>query len=281
VRAVVLGDGLLSIPTLPRLEGMERFKANRSTPFHWPHGTCRHGGQRVAVIGTGATGIQVIGEIADKVGELTRVPAPAQLGRTAQQRADLRRRDGRHPPALRRDFANLRPARPAASQHEPDRRGFFEVTRESGWRCGTGLRRAGLRHLAAELQGDLHRREGQRRVLGIHRRAHPPRVKDPKVARSSFRRDHGFGVQRVPLETRYFEAYNRPNVHLVDISETRSSASPKRGWRTSERDYEFDIIVYANRLRRDHRRLRPDRYPGRGRREASDKWRTTISTSWA
>ena len=46
------------------------------------------------------------------------------------------------------------------------------------------------------------------------------RVKDPVVAEKLIPRDHGFGVQRVPMETRYFEVYNRDNVHLVDISET-------------------------------------------------------------
>ena len=52
-------------------------------------------------------------------------------------------------------------------------------------------------------------------------------------------------MQRVPLETHYFEAYNRDNVHLVDISETPIERVTETGLRTTERDYEFDIIVYA------------------------------------
>jgi cation diffusion facilitator CzcD-associated flavoprotein CzcO len=58
-------------------------------------------------------------------------------------------------------------------------------------------------------------------------------------------RDHGFGVQRVPMETNYFEAYNRDNVTLVDISETPIEAITETGLRTSARAYEFDVIVYA------------------------------------
>ena len=58
-------------------------------------------------------------------------------------------------------------------------------------------------------------------------------------------KDHGFGVQRVPLETNYFEAYNRDNVHLVDISETPIERVTETGLRTSARDYELDIIVYS------------------------------------
>ena len=52
-------------------------------------------------------------------------------------------------------------------------------------------------------------------------------------------------MQRVPLETHYFEAYNRDNVHLVDISETPIERVTETGLRTTERDYDFDIIVYA------------------------------------
>src|SRR5207244_5915310 len=70
-RFVVLAIGLLSAPTLPRLPGMDSFKGRSFHTYYWPHEPVDMAGKKVAVIGTGATGIQVIGEIADKVGELT------------------------------------------------------------------------------------------------------------------------------------------------------------------------------------------------------------------
>jgi cation diffusion facilitator CzcD-associated flavoprotein CzcO len=72
------------------------------------------------------------------------------------------------------------------------------------------------------------------------------RVKDPKVAEKLIPRDHGFGSRRVPLESGYFEAYNRDNVTLVDVinDETIECITPK-GVKTSARDYEFDILIYA------------------------------------
>ena len=86
-------------------------------------------GKRVAVIGTGATGIQVIGEIADKVGELTvfqRRPnwsAPLNNGPISDaEMADIRRR-------YDEIFAACAQS-PGGFEHEPDRRGFYEVTRE-------------------------------------------------------------------------------------------------------------------------------------------------------
>jgi cation diffusion facilitator CzcD-associated flavoprotein CzcO len=70
-------------------------------------------------------------------------------------------------------------------------------------------------------------------------------VNDPVLAEKLIPKDHGFGVQRVPLETRYYEAYNRENVHLVDIKETPIERITTTGIKTSEREYEFDVIVYA------------------------------------
>ncbi len=71
------------------------------------------------------------------------------------------------------------------------------------------------------------------------------RVNDPVVAEKLIPKDHGFGVQRVPMETRYYEAYNRDNVHLVDLQETPIERITAKGIRTTDREYEFDIIVYA------------------------------------
>jgi cation diffusion facilitator CzcD-associated flavoprotein CzcO len=71
------------------------------------------------------------------------------------------------------------------------------------------------------------------------------RVKNQAVAEKLIPRDHGFGVQRVPLETNYLETYDRENVHLVDLSETPIERITETGIRTTARDYDFDIIVYA------------------------------------
>jgi cation diffusion facilitator CzcD-associated flavoprotein CzcO len=71
------------------------------------------------------------------------------------------------------------------------------------------------------------------------------RVKDPKVADKLIPKDHGFGTRRVPMETRYYEVYNQPNVELVDIKETPLERITPKGIKTSEREYEFDIVIYA------------------------------------
>jgi len=71
------------------------------------------------------------------------------------------------------------------------------------------------------------------------------RVKDPRVAEKLIPKNHGFATRRVPLETGYFEAYNRDNVLLVDVNDTPIESISPRGVRTSEKEHEFDILIYA------------------------------------
>ncbi len=244
-RFVILALGLLSTPTKPRLEGMDKFKGRSFHTYDWPHEPLDLTGKKVAVIGTGATGIQVIGEIADKVGELTvfqrRPNWSAPLNNSPisdQEMADIRAR-------YDEIFATCART-PGGFDHEPDRRGFYEVTpeeRKALWdklydEPGFGIWLANFREIFTDEQANA---EFSEYIANRIRR----RVKDPKVAEKLIPRDHGFGVQRVPLETKYFEAYNRDNVHLVDIKETPIVCVTEKGLRTSERDYEFDIIVYA------------------------------------
>ncbi len=244
-RFLVLGIGLLSAPTMPRLEGIDDFKGRSFHTYYWPHEPIDLTGKKVAVIGTGATAIQLIGEIADKVGELTvfqRRPnwnAPLNNSRISEQEmADIRSRYDEIFAACART--------PGGFLHEPDRRGFYEVSREDRLKLwdklydepGFGIWLANFREIFMD---DAANAELSDYIAQRMRR----RVNNPKLAEKLIPKDHGFGVQRLPLETNYLEAYNRDNVHLVDVSETPLVRVTEKGLRTTEREYEFDIIVYA------------------------------------
>ena len=71
------------------------------------------------------------------------------------------------------------------------------------------------------------------------------RVNDPAVAEKLIPTDHGFGMRRPPMETNYYEAYNQPNVHLVDLHETPITTITETGIETSDGERAFDIIVWA------------------------------------
>ncbi|TXL69706.1 NAD(P)/FAD-dependent oxidoreductase [Vineibacter terrae] len=244
-RFLVMGLGLLSIPTLPRLEGMDSFKGRSFHTFHWPHEKLDLSDKKVAVIGTGATGIQVIGEIADKVGHLTvfqRRPnwsAPLNNGPISEaEMAAIRAR-------YDEIFATCART-PGGFVHEPDRRGFYEVSREERVALWDRLYRTpGFAIWLANFREIFMDEKANAEFSEYIAERIRQRVKDPKVAEKLIPRDHGFGVQRVPMETNYFEAYNRDNVELVDLGETPLVRVTETGLRTSERDYDFDIIVYA------------------------------------
>jgi cation diffusion facilitator CzcD-associated flavoprotein CzcO len=70
-------------------------------------------------------------------------------------------------------------------------------------------------------------------------------VKDPVVVEKLIPKNHRFGTRRVPLETRYYEGYNPPNVRLVDIEETPIERITPTRIKTSDAEYEFDMIIYA------------------------------------
>jgi cation diffusion facilitator CzcD-associated flavoprotein CzcO len=277
-RFVVLAIGLLSAPTMPRVPGIDDFKGRSFHTYYWPHEPVDLAGKKVAVIGTGATGIQLIGEIADKVGALTvfqrRPNWSAPLNNSAisdAEMADIRAR-------YDEIFAACA-LTPGSFVHGPDTRGFYEVSREERlalWdklydEPGFGIWLANFREIFMDEAANAELSEYiAGRIRG--------RVNDPKVADKLIPRDHGFGVQRLPLETSYFEAYNRDNVHLVDLSETPLVRVTEKGLRTSARDYEFDIIVYATGFDAITGAYDLIDITGVGGVKLADKWRQAPST---
>ncbi|MEC9338746.1 MAG: NAD(P)/FAD-dependent oxidoreductase [Actinomycetota bacterium] len=244
-RFLVLALGLLSQPTMPRIPGVDDFQGRSWHTYGWPHEEVDLSDQRVGIIGTGATAIQVIGEIADKVGELTvfqrRPNWVAPLNNSdisAEQMVGIRDRYD--------EIFETCARTPGGFEHEPDRRGFYEVTAEERYQLwdrlyeepGFSIWLRNFREIFTDENANAELSEYMaERIRG--------RVTDPVVAEKLVPKDHGFGVQRVPMETNYLEAYNRENVHLVDINETPLERVTDKGIRTTAQDYEFDVIVYA------------------------------------
>ena len=70
-------------------------------------------------------------------------------------------------------------------------------------------------------------------------------VNDPETCQKLLPLDHPFGSKRALIDTNYFETYNRENVNLVDLRQTPIQEINGKGIRTSEKDFEFDAIVFA------------------------------------
>lgn len=244
-RVVITTIGVLSIPALPRYEGMDDFAGQSFHTFWWPKDPVPLEEKRVGVVGTGATGIQVIAEIADKVGDLTvfqRRPnwstplnnAPI----SADEMADIRSRYDEIFASCARSTGGF--------EHVSDRRGFWSLSRAERVAFWDQLYQTpGFAMLAGNFLEIYFDEKANLEVSEYVANRIRQRVRDPKTAEKLIPKDHGFGTQRLPLETNYFEAYNRENVHLVDLSETPITRITNSGIQTTARHHDLDVIVYA------------------------------------
>jgi cation diffusion facilitator CzcD-associated flavoprotein CzcO len=243
-RFVITSIGPLSIPTLPRYEGIDTYQGESFHTYWWPKESVALEGRRIGVVGTGATGIQVIAEIADTVGDLTvfqRRPnwsSPLNNGPISdQEMAAIRAR-------YDEIFANCK-ASPGGFEHVP-RRGFWDMTAEERKAFWDELyQKPGFAILAGNFAEVFVDQEANDELSNYIADRIRQRVNDPVLAEKLIPKDHGFGMQRLPLETRYFEAYNRDNVHLVDLSETPIVRVTPTGIETTTASYDLDVIVYA------------------------------------
>ena len=244
-RILVSAVGPLSAPVMPQYPGMESFKGESYHTGLWPHTPVDFTGKRVAVIGTGATGVQVIQEVAKSAAQLSvfqRTPNwCAPLNNTPIDAAQQQRLKRELPDIIARCNASF-----AGFIHEADRRSVFDVTpaeREAYFEQlydapGFGI---WLGNFRDTLLDDKANAEISRFVADKIR----GRVKDPRVAEKLIPTNHGFGTRRVPMETRYYEVYNQDNVRLIDIGATPIEHITAHSIVTSEAEFAVDMIIYA------------------------------------
>jgi cation diffusion facilitator CzcD-associated flavoprotein CzcO len=244
-RFIVTGVGVLSTPTLPKLEGLESFKGVSFHAANWPHEPLDLTGKRVAVVGTGATAIQLIPEVAKVAKKLTvfqrraNWAAPLNNGPISEANmAEIRQRYD--------EIFEVCARSPGGFEHEPDRRGFYEVSpeqRKELWdrlydEPGFGIWLQNFMEIFVDEKANAE-------FSGYIADRIRARVDDPALAEILIPKDHGFGIQRVPLETGYYETYNRDNVELVDATATPIVRVTPTGIETTDESRDFDVIVYA------------------------------------
>jgi cation diffusion facilitator CzcD-associated flavoprotein CzcO len=230
---------------MPLLEGIDSFQGRSFHTYYWPQEGVELAGKRVGIIGTGATGVQVIAEIADKVGQLTvfqRRPnwcAPLHNSKISdEEMADIK---------SRYDAIFERCAKtPGGFIHGPDRRKMAEVPEEERLAFWEELYASpGFGIWLGNFRDVLMDEDANAEFTAFVADKIRERVDDPAMAEKLIPKDHGFGTRRVPMETSYYEAFNRDNVALVDVSETPIERITPKGIKTSDQEYELDVIIYA------------------------------------
>jgi cation diffusion facilitator CzcD-associated flavoprotein CzcO len=244
-RFVMSGAGNVSLPKKPDFPGMEDFRGEVYATHRWPHEGVDLRGKRVGVIGTGASGIQLIPVIAPDVEHLTvfqRTPNYATPLRNRPMSEDEHRETvanyRRIRTEARQNFMGITadPAGPSAkAAPAEERREVFDRYYDKG----------GFHLLISSYQDLLFDPESNETLAQYVRDRIAERVDDPETARLLTPTDHPYGTKRVPMETRYYEAYNRDNVDLVDVRSTPISRITEKGVQVGDTEYEVDVIVSA------------------------------------
>ncbi len=242
---LITAIGALTVPTMPTIDGIDDFEGFSCHTARWPEEPVDLNGKRVAVIGTGATGVQVIQEAAKVAGHLS------VFQRNPNWCAPLHNRpiEPEEQPALKARYGEMFAQCAdtfAGFVHDVDRRKALEVSEHDRLETferlysspGFGIWMANFRDILVDAEAN----ETLSRFVADKIRQ---RVDDPRVADKLIPTNHGFGTRRVPMETNYYEVYNQANVELVDLRDTPIEQITATGIRTSDQERQFDVVIYA------------------------------------
>jgi cation diffusion facilitator CzcD-associated flavoprotein CzcO len=242
---LVSAVGCLSAANIPDIPGLDTFGGEWYHTGRWPHDGVDFGGKRVGMIGTGSTGIQAAPVIAAEADHLTvfqRTPnytvparnAPLTPERAAEIKADY--------PAIREHTRNSYGGFP----FDPSDRSALEVSAEERQSTYEELwEEGGFKFLFGSFYDLLINEEANDTAAEFIRGKIRETVHDPAVAEMLAPTDHPYGSKRPPIDTGYFETFNRDTVSLVDLKATPIKEITKSGIRTSAGDHELDVLVFA------------------------------------
>ena len=238
-RFVVLANGLLTTPKLARIQGMERFQGDSFHTSRWNY-HLDLAGKRVGIIGTGATAVQVVPELAKVVSDLyvfQRTPSSVDV-RDQRETTDEERAAW----AQEENWAKARRAR------------FAKIS------AGRTAMKANDDYLAGKVQ-DFKRRKQHERPLSVDEMVQKQLesnfrimeqirarvdaiVEDPQTA-ASLKPYYPYGCKRPTFHDEYLPTFNRPNVHLVDTAPKGVSEINERGVVHDGQEYPLDVLIYA------------------------------------
>ena len=244
-RHLVAATGVLSVPYLPDVPGRTAFRGEQHHTGRWPATPVDFTGRRVAIVGTSSSGVQVLPVVADEVASVTVFQRTANWC-TPLNNAPITPEEQTQ---LRSDFAALKAAldasphgflheavdRSALTDTAEQRAAFFE-------RVWTSPGFSKLTANYADIVTDPAANDLWCEFIAAQIRSV---VHDPATAERLIPKSHRFGEKRPPFMTGYYEAFNRPNVELVDLTETPMVRVTERGIETTDGEREFDLIVWA------------------------------------
>ena len=244
-RFFILAGGAISVPKPPEIEGIESFRGECYHTGTWPHEPVDFTGKRVAVIGTGSSGVQASTAIVDLVAQLTvfqRTPtfvAPIiNYPLDAAAHAEYRQTSfTRH--------EKSRQSRQGVPFDQPTRSAFDVTDEERAEVFRNAWENSHLFALRLTFNDVLIDEAANETVAEFVRGKIRETVKDPVTAEKLTPRGYPFAAKRPCIGKGYYEMFNREHVRLVDLAETPIMRMTPAGIETTAGEMEFDAVVFA------------------------------------
>jgi cyclohexanone monooxygenase len=243
-RFCVMATGPLSAAMIPDFKGLETFAGDIYHTAHWPHEDVDFTGKRVAVIGTGSSGIQSIPVIAEQAAQLYvfqrtpnySIPAGnrtlsaedvAEVKANYAQRRRLSWRSGGGSPHVTHPKNTMEVS-------PEERRAAFEKRWQLG---GVLFSKTFPDQMIDPVANDEARKFYEEKIRAV--------IDDPEIAELLIPTDHPIGTKRICTDTNYFQTFNKSHVKLVSVRKTPIESIDERGINTSDAHYDVDAIVFA------------------------------------
>ena len=266
-RHVILANGILTNPKLARIDGMQTYEGDSFHTSRWNYHVDLEG-KRVGIIGTGATAVQAVPELAKIAGELfvfQRTPSSIDVRdqrATTDEEIETWKNEPGWARARRKRFARISAGRAAIQANDDYLAGKVDDFRE---RKEHERRLAPDEYIQAQLDSNF-------RIMEQIRARVDTMVDDPKTA-AALKPYYPYGCKRPTFHDEYLPAFNKPNVHLVDTAPLGVQEINERGVVHDGVEYPVDVLIYATGFNwmatSTFNMIR-----GRGGRTLSEKWQT-------
>jgi len=273
-RYCVMATGNLTIPQFPDIPGIDSFEGKKYHSGRWPAQGIDFTGKRVAVFGTGATGIQIIPEVARQASRLfvfqrspnfslpagNRPLKPEEIAAYRQDYPERRKRARNHLFGISNIPA---PTRSVLELTDEEANATFEKLWQSG----------GSVNFQLAFTDVMRDERANKRLADFVRRKIRETVKNPEVAEKLCPNDHPIGSKRICIDTGYYETFNRDNVELISLRDTPIRRITPAGVETQAGEIGVDAIIFATGFDAVTGALTRVDITGRDERKFAEQWK--------
>ena len=243
-RFLIMATGCISTANMPDIEGLSDYQGNTYHTGHWPHEKVDFTGQRIAVIGTGSSGIQSVPVLAEEAAHVTvfqRTPHYSVPSQNVKMTPEYEKewKDGYNERRAEMRYTS------SGSMRTPNDVNALSVSNEE--RQATYQQRWDIGGMAflRSFSDLLTSQEANDTAADFVRNQIRSIVKDPETAELLAPKTYPIGTKRICVDTGYYQTFNRENVELVDISKAPIERMTGTGLIANGQNFEFDSVIFA------------------------------------